>query len=313
MKNFILASTILLSLFNMAFGQDQNFSKNPKVIEVEMHLTKEATAFLQQRLPNEQVFVNVEVDPLRRKSGDKSEQLPYFYSEDDSADEWDAIDTPMIILLSRIKKANIKIEIPNTIGENETADLKEKLFQHLKLIPGRDSINVEKKASISKPLSSKDFTTYYFAAAIAVFSIISMFFIIRYGLKAFPQNNAGAENAQAAASAPAAAMPSMSKSSGPAKPMNASTIYNSKVNGDINFKDSIRAADLLKEKLHGVVNSPVFPLLSDMLILEELANKSLNSFGAFVFEMPRKHQQKVFLEVDLKIGLKVILMLLQLI
>ena len=51
---------------------------------------------------------------------------------------------------------------------------------------------------------------------------------------------------------------------------------------------------MLKEKLHGVVNAPVFPMLSDMLILEELADKALSSFGAFVFEMPRKHQQKVF-------------------
>ena len=109
-----------------------------------------------------------------------------------------------------------------------------------------------------------------------------------------PNNaNLNPQTSQASA-APSANPVRQSNNSGSRGNFQNSGSINSKVNGDINFKDSIRASDILKEKLQGVVNAPVFPMLSDLLLLEELADKSLSSFGAFVFEMPRKHQQKIF-------------------
>lgn len=294
MRNLTFIILAFLLNLSLAFGQQNNFYKHPKVIEVEMEMTKEANSFLQQRLPNEQIYVQVDIEPLRRNNGEKSEQLPYFYSEDEVSDEWDALDTPTVILLSRIKKANIRVEIPTSVSELEASDLKEKLYQHLKLIPGRDSINIERKNPATRSAKNdKDFTTYYFIAGMTLVVLAGLFVIIRFGSKSHPINNAQQNPNQASAASAPPIMPM--RSSNNSKNTIATTgLINSKVNGDINFKDSIRAADMLKEKLHGVVNSPIFPLLSDMLILEELANRSLSSFGAFVFEMPRKHQQKIF-------------------
>lgn len=284
---FLLLSTLTSAII---FAQDQNFYKHPKVIEVEIMLTKEATSFLQQRLPNQPVFVNVDIEPLRRKNGEKTEQLPYFYSEDEVSDEWDAIDTPMVILLSRIKKANIKVEVPSSLSDIEVIDLKDKLYQQLKLIPGRDSINIEKKVSISKSENS-NYLIYYYMSGMTFVILAGIFLIVRFGNKGIHKNES-APGPAVSASAPS--NPPMRSNQNGKNHISSNAQINSKVAGDINFKDSIRAADMLKEKLHGVVNAPIFPMLSDMLILEELAEKSLSSFGAFVFEMPRKHQQKIF-------------------
>ena len=278
---------------------DQPITKHPRVIEVEMMLSREAMIFLQQRIPNGQVYVNVDIDPLRRNAGVKNEQLPYFYSEDEVGDEWDALDTPIVMLLSRIKRATIKVEVPASITDPELADLKEKLYEQLKLIPIRDMITIQRKAAPVKPTAdNKDYTLYYFIAGMAGLIFLGLFLSLRFGSKGTVAATGTASAAQGSSSASAPISPRSnnnnnnnngSKSSG-----NASGNVNSKINGDINFKDSLRAADMLKEKLNNVVNSPIFPLLSDMLILDELAEKSLSSFGSFVFEMPRKNQQKIF-------------------
>ena len=296
MKNLTIF-LFLISIFvsSKTWSQDQALGKHPKVIEVEMMITKEAMTFLQQRVQSGPVYVNVEVEPLRRNSGVKNEQLPYFYSEDEVGDEWDVLDTPMILLLSRIKKATIKVEVPNNTTDFELSDLKEKLYEQLKLIPGRDSITIERKAFAMKPSNEiKDNSLYYFVAGMSLIIFAGLFVLLRFGMK---PHNSTAQNAGAAATPTpmaSAPMPSRASSSNGKGSKHSLGVMNSKVNGDINFNDSIRAADMLKEKLHGVVNAPIFPLLSDMLILEELADKSLSSFGAFVFEMPRKHQQKIF-------------------
>lgn len=285
----IICSLLLALNITLAFGQDA-YTKHPKVIEVEMLLSKEATSFLQQRLPNDQVYVNVDIDPLRRSVDSKNEQLPYFASDDEVNDEWDAIDTPMVLLLSRIKRATIRVEVPANVSDVQIADLKEKLYEHLKLVPVRDSITFEKKTfAVSAP--EKNYTLYYFISALVLIGFAGLFVALKVsGPKTSASANAG-QNSNASAPVQAAAP---ARSSGSKSVDLKSGSFNSKVNGDINFKDSIRAADMLKEKLHGVINGGAFPLLSDMLVLEELSQKSLSSLGAFLFEMPRKQQQKVF-------------------
>ena len=118
-KITILLYLIVTLLSASAFGQDQFMSKHPRVIEVEMMITKEAMTFLQQRIPSAPVYVNVDIEPLRRNAGVKNEQLPYFYSEDEVGDEWDSLDTPIVLLLSRIKKANIIVEVPSSTSDLE--------------------------------------------------------------------------------------------------------------------------------------------------------------------------------------------------
>jgi hypothetical protein len=297
MKKLMILLLMFASLFSVtSWSFDQQITKHPKVIEVEMMLSKEAMNFLQQRIPNGQVYVNVDIDPLRRNAGVKNEQLPYFYSEDEVGDEWDALDTPIVMLLSRIKRATIKVEVPASITDPELADLKEKLYEQLKLIPIRDMITIQRKAAPVKPVAdNKDYTLYYFIAGMGGLIFLGLFLSLRFGTKGTVAATGTASAAQgpSSASAPISSR-SNNNNNGTKSSGNASGNVNSKINGDINFKDSLRAADMLKEKLNNVVNSPIFPLLSDMLILEELADKSLSSFGAFVFEMPRKNQQKIF-------------------
>lgn len=293
MRNLVKYFLFFLAFSMNAWSQDQVFTdKHPKVIEMEMMLTKEASAFLQQRIPTEQFYVNVDIIPLRRAQSEKIEKLPYFDSEDEIGDEWDAIDTPLVLLLSRIKKASIKVEVPEHLSDAEISDLRQKLYEQLKLISGRDIINIERKIiSSSKPLSGNDYTLYYFITTIALVIFAGLFISLKFTSK----SSAGASKTAEGSAGPrveGSAMPGRASSSSHMKALSGMT--HSKVNGDINFKDTIRAADMLKEKLHGVVNAPIFPLLTDMLVLEELSEKSLSSFGAFVFEMPRKHQQKIF-------------------
>jgi len=294
MKKIALMIFWTLSLLGQAvFAQDQAYNKHPKVIEVEMLLSKEATAFLQQRIPNEPVYVNVNIEPLRRNSEIKNEQLPYFNNEDEVGDEWDVIDTPMVLLLSRIKRSTINIEVPSHLSDTVILDLKEKLYEHLKLIPIRDSITFNKKdMPVQSPGQSKDYSLYYFIIGIALVVFCGLFIALKFtNSKAMIQSAQSSGNTSGAQTSSHA---SSSINSRPKSPTISTGSITSRVNGDINFKDSIRAADMLKEKLHGVLSSPIFPLLSDMLILEDLSQKSLSSLGAFIFEMPRQNQQKVF-------------------
>ncbi len=288
MKKIIIC---FLLAFNMTIALAQEaFNKHPKVIEVEMLLSKEATAFLQQRIPSGPVYVNVDIDPLRRSSDTKNEQLPYFASDDEVSDEWDAIDTPMVLLLSRIKRATIRVEVPNHLSDAQIADLKEKLYEQLKLVPVRDAITFERKAYVTTPVE-KNYTLYYFIGALAIIGFAGLFGAIKISA---PKMTAGTSQATSSSVGPSTQVSTPSRSGGNKSIDLKNGSFNSKVNGDINFKDSIRAADMLKEKLHGVINSGAFPLLSDMLVLEELSHKSLSSLGAFIFELPRKQQQKVF-------------------
>jgi hypothetical protein len=292
MRNYFIFSFLLLIISANVWSQDQSLTdKNPRVIEMEMMLTKEASAFIQQRIPNEQFYVNINVTPLRRVQATKNEQLPYFYSEDDIGDEWDALDTPIFLLLSRIKTASIKVEIPQHLSDLEISDLKEKLYEQLKLIPGRDNISIERKIlSISKPNLANENLIYYFITALVMISFIGLYFSLKFTTKNTNNSTMPATNA-----APSVApnLPSMRLSSQSQK-MSSTVTTNSKINGDISFKDSMKAADMLKEKINGILSSPIFPLLSDILILEELSEKSLSSFGAFLLEMPIKQQQQVF-------------------
>ena len=165
MKKIVFLFTALFLLFTSVVKAQETavLDRHPKVIEMEMNLSKEATAFVQSRVGSGPVFVTVTIDPLRRAAGSKSEQLPYFYSEDDVADEWDAIDAPMALLLSRIKHAEVKVEVPSTVSENEIADIREKLFKHLKLVPVRDTISIDIKAPIAKKdnFEAKEYIPYY--------------------------------------------------------------------------------------------------------------------------------------------------------
>ncbi len=288
-----LLLTFLISI-QAAFSQDSAFIKHPKVIEVEMQLSKDATSFLQHRLPNEQVYVNVNIEPLRRSSDAKNEQLPYFASEDEVGDEWDVLETPVILLLSRIKHATMTVEVPNRITDAEISDLKEKLYEHLKLIPVRDTITFTRKSAPAPVVAEKDNTLYYFITGLSLLVFAGLFISLKFTNSKSTTTSASSTNSAGASSAPVASAPTMRSNNSKSSGSGTLSSVHSKVNGDINFNDSIKAADMLKEKLHGVINSQIFPLLSDMLILEELSQKSLNSLGAFIFELPRKQQQKVF-------------------
>jgi hypothetical protein len=288
---FTICYLIFSTMSSLALAQDST-EKNPKVIEMEIMLTKEATNFLKQRIPTEPFYVNVEVTPLRRGLGSKNEQLPYFVNEDAIGDEWDSLDTPLVLLRARIKRAEVKVELPDTLSENDIGDLRNKLYEQLKLIPGRDPINITKKAStIAPPPQAKDYTLYYFMTGLSVIIFAGLFISLKFGPK--PQEKTGAANASAAAPTMVAAPPMPTRSSSPMT-FNGAESSKRGPGGDISFNDNIRVVEIVKEKMHGVINASNFPLLSDMLALDELCEKSLGSFGAFIFEMPRKNQQKVF-------------------
>jgi 3-methyladenine DNA glycosylase AlkC len=294
MKLITILSLLITTLFSSTvFAQINTNLKHPKVIEVEMMLTKEAMGFLQQRIQKGQVYVNVDIEPLRREFNQKNEKLPYFYSDDEITDEWDAIDTPLVMLLSRIKKANIKVEVPSTLTDAEISDLKEKLFEQLKLIPVRDSIVIEKKSLAKTAVKEeKDFTLYYYIAGLAIVGFAGLFLSLRFGTRPTTNGNANTTGSPAAANSGAPA-PSRSSTS-PLASQGFSSAVSSRINGDINFQDSLRAAEMFREKLKTVVSAPMFPTLSDMIILESLLEKRLGSFGAFVSELSMQDQEKVF-------------------
>ena len=280
-----LLMTLLLAFTGIALAEDIH----PRVLEMEIMLSKEAEGFLLRRYPEEPFGVTVHVEALRRDTyKEDSEKLPYLNSEEEIVDEWDS-DLPLVALFSRIKKATIKVDARKDLTDETVKEISDKLISYLKLVPGRDTVEITRTI---KPVEKvKDYSNYYFATAFGFVFLVGLFFVTRFGIK----KEAG--SAAAGGGAMPMAAPSYSSSGSKGKSDVSTSKFLSdatRLKGDINFTDTLKTIDILRQKITSLTSQSNFPSLNDMIVFEELAMQSPESFGALLFEFPKEIQHKIF-------------------
>lgn len=145
-----------LSAFSSRTGA-QTDTRHPRVSELEDQYKLQAMDFLKARFPHLPFSVVVSIDPLRRASGEnyqtKQEVLPYYLLEDEEVrDEWDDPSASLYVLSRRIKSVQLTVSVPNTVDDDEIAEIKETLTSTLRLIPARDKIEIQRDLGRAYPI-----------------------------------------------------------------------------------------------------------------------------------------------------------------
>lgn len=124
--------------------------KHPRVAELEDKIKKDADSYLEARFPGLPFSVTVSIDPLRRSFNSnynpKGEVLPYYaLDEENIQDEWDDPTVTLYSLINRVKKIYVTVQVPESLNEEELAEVKISLSQVLRLLPARDTIEITKR------------------------------------------------------------------------------------------------------------------------------------------------------------------------
>lgn len=281
-----------LSAFSSRTGA-QTDTRHPRVSELEDQYKLQAMDFLKARFPHLPFSVVVSIDPLRRASGEnyqtKQEVLPYYLLEDEEVrDEWDDPSASLYVLSRRIKSVQLTVSVPNTVDDDEIAEIKETLTSTLRLIPARDKIEIQKRSWSGLP----NFSLYagIGMAAILLF-LLGLYIITRMSLRRMTrvftdlQAALGSKNNQPNVSPPPVTAlleeGGKSKSSGGA-------------GGDFRFTDPIKIREVIAGRVHELLYSNEFPRLEDIVNLDRFAQKDSGTLGALVVEFPMDMQRRLF-------------------
>ncbi|MCO4794474.1 MAG: hypothetical protein KC493_12210 [Bacteriovoracaceae bacterium] len=286
-KFFLL--TILFSF--SAFGQVQLV--HPKVTELQEKIRYDIRDYLGSVLPNGSFIISVKLDPLRRGvpaqfDNKEAEALPYMQIGGGSKvqDEWDDPEIPMYNLYKRIRSVKIQIDLSQEVDIKNIDQFKRELIKEIGLVSGRDYIEIKRGLNFSL---QKSWTEQIFSIeTILMFSfcmvIAAGFYIQSRALKnvgkSFSQNNAGASGQSAA---PVVASAPRSNYGSDAK----------KRSKELSVSNPILLRDVVRAKLDELEKCELFPLLTDMITLEELAKEDQEAFSFLVYEFQMKHQTEI--------------------
>ncbi len=292
MRVLIYFIGILFSVTLMA----QESSRHPRVLELEDYYKEKANRILSNRFKDMPFLITVRIDPLRRTTGNeeyrpKNETLPFFDLEyENIKDEWDDPTASLYSLTNRIRSATVNVIIPESVSEGESAEIREALIQDLRLIPGRDRIQLSRR----RWGSQIDLEIYGMIIGITIMAFLfGLFFIQRLSIgklvKALSiiQDQVKSQSDKAP-SAPVAPM-SMPQTQTPNTPTHSGAGM-----GDIRLSDNHKTREIFRQRLNDLVVSDSFPNIGDMLTLEELATENPKLLGAFLNELPLGDQRRIF-------------------
>ena len=297
MKTFLRAAIAFLFLFCGYFVQAQVTVKHPRVVELEKYLTKEALDFLRGRFPDHPFMVSISVDPLHRQSRSPDaakETLPYYVVSDaEITDEWDDPSLTNPTLMARVKKIQVVLSLPATLGDDEVAELKQAIVSNLGLIEARDGIEVRKR-SFSSNVVKEDKTSAYlgWGAAAWVAFMAGLFGVVWLSASrisyALAQANAKTQQSGSSYGGMAAVAPGVSTSEGSGEKGGKGLA------GDVRFSDPIKTREVISATVKRLEEHAGFPTLEDMIILTKFSEDYPSSLGALLSEFPHELTKKIF-------------------
>ncbi len=277
----------------------QTVSENPRVIEVQEKIKYDISQFLEKFAGGTKYSVQVQVKPLRRKADslDAREDLPFMEFESDLiTDEWDDPNASIYSLINRIAEAKVTIFIESKVKIENRREFKTALLQDVNLIPGRDSVTIE---TISTPILEKTFEWQEQTEILLLGVMLIIAVILGVGLNSVSNKisppkmvNSDKSEGEEKSSSPSPSMPmpmpSMSAGNG-----NSGGGFG-EIKGDLNVQDPSKMNELVAKKIDKLMDSETFPILSDMVILEDLLLKDSASFSYLIYELPQEVQKYIY-------------------
>lgn len=298
LKLFFLLSLIFTSL--NIFGQVQ--PSVDRLPEVESELRGEIVEYVSRYIPKNSFAVSVKLNPLRRlpQIASKVDILPFYETSDDTVlDEWDNPESSYYSLLNRIQDAQVSITVDGNYSIKNEAEFRDNLFKSVGLYSGRDKLDmrVSDLKAFEKKFTTNDINwSYILIGFLGIFTLGLMYFGIHRFTDIHKQEQVIASNKELHSNANSV-MPSVSQSglTGAAKPSNGNFRESSRINGDINFTDSLKINTYLKEKIeHIFKDGQNFPTISDLKTLEDLLVKDPYGFSYFISLFTQDKKEKLF-------------------
>jgi hypothetical protein len=292
----LLSFSLLVSIGSFVAtksSQAEALQKSPRVAELEDKLTRDASAYLKGRFPDQPFTVLVNIDPLRRNEGQapssnaQKDDLPYLdVQNDDVQDEWDNPQVSLSELMVRIKRASVAVSVPSAVTDDETTEIKTALFSLLHLTPARDEVLLERKK-----WNSNSFPWLYveIVSTMLFVLLIGLLFVHRnsahrlaHALSQLKGNGGQSQNEQSSQSVSAAPV---SRSSDSPKRGGG---------GDVKFSDPIRLKELATRLIDSLVAQKSFPNLRQMIALDQLGRRNAPALGSLLTEFPLEARKRVF-------------------
>jgi hypothetical protein len=295
-NKFTTFAFLLLATLNMGVAN----ANNARVIEIQEKIKVDISNFVEKFSPKTKYSVQVKVKPLRRRyeQSSQGENLPFMEFQDDLIlDEWDDPNVNVYSLYSRISEAKVTIYIEDNVKIENRSRFKDALLKDVNLVPGRDSVEIEAITSpvLVESFNWKDQTEILFLGVMLIIAVVLGVGLNSLAKRLVPQqvakttsdNKNTNSNSSFSGGAPSVASAPISSSSG-----NSSGF--SELKGDLNIQDPSKINEVVGKKIIKLLESDVFPTLSDMVILEDLLKNDSSSFSYLVYEFPLEIQKSIY-------------------
>ena len=294
----------ILGALMIPHASARDSAKHPRATELEEHLRSQAQTHLQARFPNQPYSVLITVEPLFRYEPDelsddssRGEDLPgLFVAKEEIRDEWDDPATGLSQLLNRVRKIKVDITLPSQITDEETEEVKASISASLKLVTGRDVVEVTRKAW-------KGGDTYLPSNAVFYGGIIVLLLV-------FGQFIISLRSASRLAKAlnPLSILSNQISGGGGG---GMTTVTVNAANGgegggavhggggggghqDVTMLDPVKLRDLIATKVDSLEGDSCFPTLEDMLILDETGARSSTRMSLIMEEFSPEVKNRIF-------------------
>jgi hypothetical protein len=268
----------------------QEILKHPRVVEIEDRLNKDASEYIKARFPNVPFMVSISVDPLRRdlrSPAAKEESLPYYDSEDEEMrDEWDNPQVPLMALINRVKRIQVKISIPQKLSTEEVTELKDGVYNTLHLTPARDSVDITRREWIMEEVP---WVAVYVAGTALLGLLLGLLIINRGSANRIAKALSEVKIQTSGGGGGASPMAPVSMGDRPSQNSNQSSLPQ-----ELTFNDPIKLKELASHHVHLLVRSKAFPIGQDVFILDEFGKENPEKLGAILAEFPAKAQRDLF-------------------
>lgn len=291
-------SRMLLSLFMLfavSVGHSQAVKRHPRVVEIERMLQNDVQTSLRDVLPGQSFHVSVRIEPLHRESVAQNgkESLPYFESTEEIRDEWDNPNKTDYELLTRVMRISVKATVPDTIPEEQVAEVKSAIVNRIPYTEGRDLIEVvSKKWPQPTPDPSRNTPWILGIGFSLMFFLGVVYFFVSFfatGRLSNAIKNIRITNSESAGGG-GLPMASLSGSSQAQNNSNSAGFGS----GRVQLNDTIRMTEVIMGLIRNVESSGRFPILQDMALFEQYIQSHPRSVGGLLAEFPSQLRSKLF-------------------
>ncbi len=269
-------------------------SQQGRVIEIQDKIKQDISNYIKHFAPGAKHTSQVRITPLQKQKGLEGEDLPFMsYSDDLEEDVWTDPQISLYILYDYIAQAEVIVSIEDSVKVKDKDIFKQDLLREINLVPGRDRVSLEVLSSPvqESPYSYEDLKNIIFivvALTTASIFILSIFLFFRKIDKTFGDKSSAKKESQSQISGGVPVPLASSRLS------SISQTQSSSISGDLSLEDPTKLSEVVGLKIDKLLESGAFPLLKDVVLLEELLQTDLQSFSYLIYELPKEYQEKVY-------------------